>query len=178
MSEERSSRFRKGQSGNPKGRPKKKVPPPASAFDVILEQRLAVMQNGEERDLTVDEALQLRTYQDALAGNKAARSKILKMILQREIWLQQHRSTQMRQRRPVSYTVADDPQNANAALLLLGIATYDERWHGNAHGDERLLLEAWAVKAALRRGRNIRIADKDHRVVQNSLRGGQDIVWP
>ena len=65
------TRFRKGQSGNPKGRPRKQVPA-TSAFDVIFEKTLSVTQNGVERELTVEEALQLRTYQDALAGNRSA----------------------------------------------------------------------------------------------------------
>jgi hypothetical protein len=61
MSRGGATRFRKGQSGNPKGRPRKKLPA-ASAFDVIFEKRLSVTQNGVERELTVEEALQLRTY--------------------------------------------------------------------------------------------------------------------
>src|SRR5690606_13394901 len=84
-----STRFRKGQSGNPKGRPRKvrSEQTSASAFDIVLDKTLMVTQNGVERELTVDEALLLRTYQDALAGNRPARRRILQMILRREEWL-------------------------------------------------------------------------------------------
>ena len=46
-----ATRFRKGQSGNPKGRPKKSRPPTksGSAFDVIVDKTLTVTQGGVER---------------------------------------------------------------------------------------------------------------------------------
>ncbi len=64
-----SGRFQKGQSGNPAGRPRKRRPH-VSAFDIIFDKTLAVTQNGVERELTIDEALQLKTYQAALKGSK------------------------------------------------------------------------------------------------------------
>jgi hypothetical protein len=51
---------------------------------VVLERNLTVLQGGQPRELTIEEALQQRTYQDALAGNRAARREILKMIAKRE----------------------------------------------------------------------------------------------
>ena len=64
-------RWEKGHSGNPAGRPSKRRPH-VSAFDIIFDKRLTVTQNGIERDLTVDEALQLETYQSALKGRRMA----------------------------------------------------------------------------------------------------------
>ena len=78
-----SGRFQKGQSGNPAGRPKARRPH-VSAFDIIFDRTLTVTQNGVERVLTVDEALQLKTYQAALKGSKMAVRAVLKMIEKRE----------------------------------------------------------------------------------------------
>jgi len=78
-----NGRFVKGQSGNPAGRPKKRRPH-VSAFDIIFDKTLTVSQNGIERELTVDEALQLKTYQAALKGSKMAVRAVLKMIEKRE----------------------------------------------------------------------------------------------
>ena len=39
------------------------------------------------REVTVEEALQHRTYQDAIAGSRAARREVLKMIAKREQYL-------------------------------------------------------------------------------------------
>jgi Family of unknown function (DUF5681) len=78
----RTGRFQKGHSGNPNGRPRKqRVLPeaPRSAFEIVLEKRVTVTRAGIDQELSVEEALQLRTYQDALAGNRAARREVLKM---------------------------------------------------------------------------------------------------
>src|SRR5262249_29710281 len=55
-----------------------------SAFEIVLEKRVTVTQAGIDQELSVQEALQLRTYQDALAGSRAARREVLKMIAKRE----------------------------------------------------------------------------------------------
>ena len=65
----RSTRFKPGRSGNPKGRPKRvKESEPGSAFDELLGRQFPVRIDGYDRQLTADEALVHRTYQDALAG--------------------------------------------------------------------------------------------------------------
>jgi hypothetical protein len=174
MSRGGDTRFRKGQSGNPKGRPKK-VRPSASAFDVIFDKTLTITRNGVERELDVEEALQLRTYQAGLAGNRSARREVLKMIAKREQWLADH--SPVRRSRPVTCRIEQDPQNANEALLLLGIATRADTAHGMDDPHERLLLEPWAVEAALRRGRGLHIADKDRALLRRSVRGGSAINW-
>ena len=86
MSAGASTRFRKGQSGNPAGRPKARRPH-ISAFDIIFDKTLTVTQNGVVRDLTVDEALQIQTYQAALKGSRMAVRAVLKMIEKREVAL-------------------------------------------------------------------------------------------
>ena len=55
------SRFRKGQSGNPKGRPKSRSVSATSAFDILIDRSLTVTQNGQLREVTIEEALQHRT---------------------------------------------------------------------------------------------------------------------
>lgn len=48
---------------------------------------LTVTQGGVPREVTVEEALQHQTYKDAIAGNRAARREVLKMIAKREAYL-------------------------------------------------------------------------------------------
>ena len=78
-----SGRFQKGKSGNPAGRPQKRRPH-VSAFDIIFDKTIAVAQNGVERELAVDEALRIQTYQAALKGSRMAVRAVLKMIEKRE----------------------------------------------------------------------------------------------
>ena len=68
--------FPKGRSGNPKGRPTSSRASKASAFEVI--KTLTVDDGGGTREITVEEALQQRTYRDALAGKRMAQREVLK----------------------------------------------------------------------------------------------------
>ncbi len=144
-------RFRKGQSGNPKGRPRKSPAPPGSAFDIVIERTLTVTRHGQPREITMEEALQHRTYQDAIAGKRTAQREVLKWIRKREDWLARQANRRILQ--PITRLSSGDPANADAALLLLGIATRDDSWDTSDPADLRLRLEPWAVQAALARRR-------------------------
>lgn len=52
--------------------------PSASAFDVVLDRALSVMQNGKRREVTPEEALQHTTYRAAIKGDRAARREVLR----------------------------------------------------------------------------------------------------
>jgi uncharacterized protein DUF5681 len=170
-----ASRFRKGESGNPKGRPKSKPGPSPSAFDLVIDRTLTLTQGGTPREVTIEEALQHRTYQDAIAGNRGARREVLKMIEKREKWFAakgaKHPGIEVLFER-------EDPDNANEALILLGIAEPDTRDYGPNHNYERLLLRPWAVQAALsRRGRR-RLSAKDVAEIKRCTRDAETLRWP
>jgi hypothetical protein len=152
--------FRKGQSGNPGGRPKGTGEPSRSPFDDIIERTIQVTRQGVQRELTVDEALQQRTLLDALAGKKPAIKEVMRWIIKREQWLAKHR-----QRSPsvVAQKIREDPENADDALLLLDIACIDPVRDAYRRPGERrrLLLEPWAVNVALRRRSGPRKLTKD-----------------
>lgn len=169
-----ASRFRKGESGNPKGRPKARPSPPPSAFDLVIDRTLTVTQNGKPREVTVEEALQHRTYQDALAGNRAARREVLKMIAKRETWL----AAKAPKHRPLKrLTEPVDPDNADEALILLGIAEPDTRWGSASDRYERLLLRPWAVQAALSRSGRRRLSARDIAEIKRCTREAETLRW-
>jgi hypothetical protein len=174
----RAGQFQKGQSGNPKGRPRKQIALPdatRSAFEIVLEKRVTVTQGGVDQELSVEQALQLRTYQDALAGNRAARREVLKMIAKRE-----NAIADRGQRIMPSVTLKlerTEPRNADAAMCLLGIATPDKS--REEHNPGALLLEPWAVQAALgrRRGRKALTA-QDVSNIKRCTRAPETLCWP
>ncbi len=149
--------------------------PSTSAFDGVIDRSLPVMQNGKAREVTVEEALQHRTYQDAIGGNRAARREVLKMIAVREKWL----AAKAPKHRPVDVRIEPtDPDNANEALLLLGIAEPDTRSNDPNDPHERLLLQSWAVQAALSRPGRRRLSAKEVSEIKRCTRDAETLRWP
>ena len=171
------SRFRKGQSGNPKGRPRKaRQTAQASVFDILVDKSLTLTRNGMPQEVGIEEALQHRTYQEAIAGNRTARREVLKMIEKRERALAKNAP---RPAMVVSHQTEEDPENANEALLLLGIAVEDPTEYGPKDIYHRLLLEPWAVQAALTRRRGgTNLTDKEISDIQRCTRAPDTLRWP
>ena len=176
----RTGRFQKGHSGNPKGRPRKQHAPPdaiRSAFEIVLEKRVTVTQAGIDQELSVKEALQLRTYQDALAGNRAARREVLKMIAKREKAMADRGVRTQRTRPSVPVKTSPDPRNADAAMCLLGIAAPDKS--REEYNPGALLLEPWAVQAALGRRRGSKaLTMEDIGDIERCTRAPETLRWP
>ena len=164
-----SGRFAKGASGNPKGRPRKPAPPQPSAFDIIIDRTLTVTQNGRTREITVDEALQQKTYHDAIAGSCMAQRAVMKMIDKRE-------AARIKKHPPkVSYEVLfeKDCDSANAALVVLGIVRATE-----ISGAPRLKLETWAVQAALDRRKRAGFTTKELDEARRNTLDLNAVRWP
>lgn len=168
-----SGRFVKGQSGNPSGRPKKRRPH-VSAFDVIMDKRLVITQNGVERELTVDEALQLQTYQAALKGSRMAIRAVLKMIEKRELALAKMAPTPTSTPKPLS--VIYDSDSADEAMRLLDITAIDEGETGWWKG--RPKLATWATQAALSRPGRRTLDEKTIASVRRSTMNPERLKWP
>jgi hypothetical protein len=175
-----STQFKKGQSGNPKGRPRRVgFELASSSYDVIFDRTLAVTSDGVTKELGVEEALQLRTYNQALEGNRRAQRRILKMIAQREKAV----ARRPRRYRPIEIVKEhDDPDNAFDALLILDLAKLDPKWDGvDRRGEEysrRLLLEPWAVQLAFSRRRKRRFSNEDLSEVRRLTRDPDTLDWP
>lgn len=172
-------RFKPGKSGNPKGRPRKKVEPRTSAFDVVIDRTLTITRNGDPREVTMEEALQHRTYQDAIAGKRMAQREVLKWIKKRETWIAERNST--KSIRPIELMQSPDPMNALDALLLLGIATPDDDVAKYGPNDEcrRAFLEPWAVQAALDRRRSATpLTERDRDAILRCTRDRDTLRWP
>ena len=169
--------FSKGRSGNLNGRPRTSRAPKSSAFEVLMEKTLTVTDRGGTREITVEEALQQRTYQDALAGKRMAMREVMEWTLTREAWLAKHASKPSRQK--IKIRAAPDPHNADAALVILGIAAPDPARADWGADRTRLLLEPWAVQAALRRRRGgNRLTDGERDNIRLCTRDPDSLRWP
>ena len=169
--------FQKGQSGNPGGRPRQAQVQSSSAFDIIIGKTLTVSRDGISREVTIEEALQHRTYQEALAGKRMAIREVLRWIVRRQRWLSKNRPAAR-----TNYThkgMAHDPSNADEALLLLDIARENPGRRDVKADRLQLLLEPWAVKAALRRRRGVEgLKKKEIDDIRRCTRDDRTVTFP
>jgi Family of unknown function (DUF5681) len=168
-----SGRWQKGQSGNLAGRPAKRRPH-ISAFDIIFDKSLTVTHNGVERALTVDEALQMQTYQAALKGKAMAIRQVLKMIERREVAL----GPPDRPAEEMKLEIEHDSDNANEAMLLLGILEYGPPLGGGGPGTRRRMLATWAAQAAISRPGRRRLIDKEIEDLKRDVIDFEKLKWP
>jgi Family of unknown function (DUF5681) len=169
--------FRKGQSGNSNGRPTASRSSQTSAFDIVIEKTLTVVHQGGTREITVEEALEQRTYRDAVAGKRMAQRDVLKWIMKRETWLAKHAPRASRSK--ITHHISPDPDNADAALQLLGIAALNPARADIGADRAQLLLEPWAVQTALRRRRGgNRLTDDERNTIRRCTRDPDSLRWP
>jgi len=167
------TRFRKGQSGNPAGRPKARRPH-VSAYEVVFDKTLTVTQNGIERELTIEEALQLQTLQAALGGSRMAIRQVLKMIEKREAALAKRNPARPA---PIKLEREYEADNAWEAMRILGIADYVDTV-GVDPDQRRMKLATWAVQAALSRPGRKKLTEQDVRDVNLFTFEAGKLRWP
>jgi hypothetical protein len=169
-----ATRFKSGQSGNPKGRPRKPKPPAPSPF-AILDELLTVHESDSVSELPLEDAMLIRTYQRAITGSSRTWKKIVKMILEREKFRFKSRALQEPR---IASKIERDPENALEALEILGIAS---REANTSVGDSRngyLRLERWAVEAALKRRNFDELSSSDIQSIREWTHDGDTVKWP
>lgn len=78
-----SGQFKKGQSGNPRGRPKGK-PTLDGMVEKLLSQFIAVTADGKQKYVRRDEALILSAYAKALKGDSRSMKLLIDIIARRQ----------------------------------------------------------------------------------------------
>jgi len=169
-----ATRFKKGQSGNPNGRPRKLKPPPPSPF-AILDEPLTVHEPEGVTKLPLEDAMLIKTYQLAIAGGRRAQKKIVRMILER------HKAS-VKGRAPrgprIKRLIEHDPENALEALEILDIASRRAKANAGDSLNGCLRLERWAVEAALRRRNFKELSDSDIQFIRGWTHDGDALKWP
>ncbi len=173
----KATRFKPGQSGNPGGRRRASMSTRSSAFETLLDREIAISTGDRMETRSLEEALQLRTYQEALKGKAMAIREVIGWILKREAWFAKH---QPQQRRSVVFAgTRQDPDNADEVLLLLNIAGINPARHLPNAKRRQLLLEPWVVNAALRkRGLAGSLETRQVENIRRCTRDDGSITWP
>lgn len=142
-----------------------------------MEKTLTIAHQGGRREITLEEALQQRTYRGAVAGKRMPQREVLKWIMKREAWLAKH-APQAPQSK-ITRHISPDPDNADAALLLLGIAALNPARADIGADRPQLLLEPWAAQAVLGRRRGgQRLTDSERDAIRRCTRDPDSLRWP
>ena len=163
----RATRFAKGRSGNPKGRPKnrrREVP-----YDAVLGQMVTIREDGCERRVTAAEAFLLQLTQKGLSGDgAAARSSLEAIEAARASVVDETEQIEVIIMKPVW-------SGADVILDTLGLAMlkYPEdqkraRWE----------INPWAVEAALKRLGSRTLTHAEQREVWRNTRMPHKVKWP
>ena len=162
------SRFQKGESGNPRGRPKKAVS--NAPYEAIFQQLIvATADDGQELEMTIEAAFIRYAFRRSMKGDlKSAR----------------HLMGAINKVKNIYGNDVDDGKlyiymnsflsSVNDVLLPMQMARKLYR-DGPA---PRILLEPWLVEAALARFGDQRLSAAEQREVWGATRTPQKVQWP
>lgn len=164
-----TTRFQKGSSGNPKGRPKgRRNEPP---YESVLGQTVTIREDGEERRVTAAEAFLLHIAKRGLEGDGAAARTAMAAIEEARA----ARSTRGGKGIPHTMVIAFiKPGTVNTALQPLRMAAKLDRFRPTA----RIALEPWLVEEALSRLGEKRLSRQEQAKVVRATRTPHKVRWP
>ena len=162
-----ASRFQKGRSGNPRGRPrgrKSEIP-----YDSVLGQMVTIREDGRERRVTAAEAFLLQLTQKGLAGDNSATRASMAAI------------EEARGRQPNG---GESPLVIRIVLVGMGIGCVMRdlglaiKTNPLNKARVRWWLKPWLVEAALSRLGDRRLTAAEQREVWKATRKPESVRWP
>ncbi len=163
----RATRFRKGQSGNPKGRPKglrREAP-----YEDLLGELVTIRDEGATRQVTVEEAFLLQLMHKGLKGESAENRYALDAIQQARARRRQATVEQF----DMSVTFIEN--GVDVILEDLGLAVLK---YSTDRTRARWEINPWIVEKALARLDWIGLSEEEQRIVWEATRTPRKVKWP
>ena len=163
-----ANRFAKGQSGNPRGRPKgRMVQPP---YETVLGQKVMVREGGRERRLSAAEAFLLHITRRGLEGDGQAARVAMNAIEEARA----RRSSLHQDGITTVVFACVVPGSVTPALAPLKMGRKLDPYRETV----RVKLEPWLVQAALARLGDRQLSVAEQVTVMNATRTPSKVIWP
>lgn len=162
------SRFRKGQSGNPRGRPRgsRRLAP----YEATLGQMVTVREEGTTRQMTAAEAFLLHITRKGLEGDSAAARAAMVAI---EDARARKGTAEHEQVRVIIVSFLGMGSVGHALKKLRAAVKLDP-----LRPTARMAIEPWLVEKALARLGDRRLSKAEQRTVWKATRTPWKVAWP
>ena len=163
----KATRFQKGRSGNPKGRPRNRRRD--APYDALLGQMVTVREDGRERRVTAAEAFILQLTKKGLEGDSASARASL---------------TAIENARAVRLAQGIDAPTVRIHFRTFGLCCVIEDLgigvliHPTDQKRTRMMLKPWIIEAALARLGSRRLSVEEQQTVFDSTRTPRKVRWP
>ncbi len=161
-----ATRFSKGRSGNPKGRPKsrhRQLP-----YDTVLGQMVTIREDGRERRVTAAEAFLLQLTRKGLQGDSAAARSSLAAI-------ETARASRSSQGTDEVLRIIFSTYGVGTVLQTLGMGVKRNQFDKQR---VRWEIQPWIIEAALDRFDGRTLTEDEQREVWAVTRRPKTVNWP
>lgn len=160
------SRFTKGRSGNPKGRPKarhRQLP-----YDTVLGQMVTIREDGRERRVTAAEAFLLQLTRKGLQGDSAAARSSLAAIETARASRGPQDGDRVLRIIIISYGIGSVLRTLGMGIKRNPLDKDRVRWE----------IQPWIVEAALSRFAERTLNEEQQREVWHATSKPHSVKWP